>query len=54
MCIRDRVKSRAALFEATWEKYHKGSAFVPGGPGWPGASMDYLKDFSINIDSRCV
>ena len=34
------VKSRAALFEATWEKYHKGSAFVPGGPGWPGASMD--------------
>ena len=46
------VKSRAALFEATWEKYHKGSAFVPGGPGWPGASMDYLKDFSIDIDSE--
>ena len=46
------VKSRAALFEATWEKYHKGSAFVPGGPGWPGASMDYLKDFSFDIDAE--
>ena len=46
------VKSRTALFEATWEKYHKGSAFVPGGPGWPGASMDYLKDFSFDIDAE--
>ena len=43
------VKSRAALFEATWEKYHKGSAFVPGGPGWPGASMDYLKDLTNSV-----
>ena len=40
--------SRAALFEATWEKYHKGTAFVPGGPGWPGNAED-VKDF--NIDS---
>lgn len=46
------VKSRVALFEGTWEKYHRGTAFVPGGPGWPGASMDYLKDFSIDIDSE--
>lgn len=46
------VKSRVALFEGTWEKYHKGTAFVPGGPGWPGASMDYLKDFTINIDTE--
>lgn len=46
------VKSRVALFEATWEKYHKGTAMVPGGSGWPGASMDYLKDFSINIDNE--
>lgn len=46
------VKSRVALFEGTWEKYHKGTAFVPGGPGWPGASMDYLKDFTINIDAE--
>ena len=46
------VKSRVALFEGTWEKYHKGTAFVPGGPGWPGATMDYLKDFNVNIDSE--
>ena len=29
-------KSRVALFEATWLKYHKGTDRVPGGPGWPG------------------
>ena len=46
------LKSRVALFEGTWEKYHKGTARVPGGPGWPGANKDYLKDFSIDIDSE--
>lgn len=46
------MKSRVALFEGTWEKYHKGTAFVPGGPGWPGAEMDYLKDFTIDIDAE--
>ena len=46
------VKSRVALFEGTWEKYHKGTAFVPGGSGWPGASMEYLKGFNIDIDSE--
>lgn len=45
-------KSRVALYEGTWEKYHKGTARVPGGPGWPGANMDYLKDFSIDIDQE--
>lgn len=45
-------KSRVALFEGTWEKYHKGTARVPGGPGWPGAKMDYLKDFTIDIDAE--
>lgn len=30
------LKSRVALYEGTWEKYFKGTAFVPGGPGWPG------------------
>ncbi len=45
-------KSRVALYEATWEKYHNGTARVPGGPGWPGAQKDYLKDFTINIDSE--
>jgi hypothetical protein len=32
------IKSRAALFEATWLRYFKGTAFVPDGPGWPGAA----------------
>lgn len=43
------LKSRVGLFEGTWEKYHRNTAFVPGGPGWPGANKDYLKDFSINL-----
>lgn len=29
-------KSRVALYEASWETYHQGTARVPGGPGWPG------------------
>lgn len=45
-------KSRVALFEATWLKYHQGTARVPLGPGWPGASKSYNKDFSINIDNE--
>lgn len=35
------LKSRVALFEGTWLKYFKGTAFVPNGEGWPGASKDY-------------
>lgn len=31
-----QFKSRVALNEATWLKYFKGTAFVPGGEGWPG------------------
>ena len=46
------LKSRVALFEGTWEKYHKGTARVPGGPGWPGAQKDYLKGFTIDIDAE--
>lgn len=30
------LKSRVALFEGTWLKYFKGTAFVPNGEGWPG------------------
>lgn len=40
-------KSRVALFEASWETYHKGTAFVPGGDGWPGDPKD-LTDFNID------
>jgi hypothetical protein len=46
------LKSRVALFEGTWEKYHKGTAFVPGGSGWPGATMDYLKSYKVDIDNE--
>ena len=45
-------KSRVALFEGTWLKYHKGTNRVPGGPGWPGAAMAYNKDFKIDIDKE--
>lgn len=43
-------KSRVALHEATWLKYHKGTAHVPGGPGWPGEGK--VKNFNINIDQE--
>lgn len=45
-------KSRVALFEGTFEKYHKGSGRVPGDPNWPGASMSYNSGKSFNIDSH--
>ncbi|MGL4851621.1 MAG: RagB/SusD family nutrient uptake outer membrane protein [Phocaeicola sp.] len=45
-------KSRVALYEATWLKYHKGTARVPGGGGWPGASKEYNTGFSIDIDAE--
>lgn len=34
-------RSRVALFEGTWLKYHKGTAFVPGGTGWGGSATNY-------------
>ncbi len=43
------LHARVALFEATWEKYHKGTAFVPGGTGWPGKdAQGYNADTEIN------
>ena len=46
------MKSRVALFEGTWLKYHQGTARVPGGPGWPGANAPYLTGFSIDLDTE--
>lgn len=46
------MKSRVALFEGTWLKYHQGTARVPGGPGWPGANVPYLTGFSIDLDAE--
>ncbi|HZL11867.1 MAG TPA: RagB/SusD family nutrient uptake outer membrane protein [Prolixibacteraceae bacterium] len=44
-------KSRVALYEATWLKYFKGTAFVPNGPGWPGANKDYNKNYTFKSGS---
>lgn len=33
------LKSRVALYEATWERYHAGTCFVPGNEKWPGAAI---------------
>ena len=41
------LKSRVALFEATWEKYHAGTALVPNGTGWPGAGKDYNAGYQV-------
>lgn len=49
------MKSRVALYEATWLKYFKGTAFVPNGTGWPGASKDYNASYkypSGSIDTE--
>ncbi len=45
------VKSRVALFEASWLKYFKGTAFVPNGTNWPGASKDYNKSYQYPAGS---
>jgi hypothetical protein len=49
------LKSRVALFEGTWLKYFKGTAFVPNGEGWPGKDKDYNANYSYpsgDIDSE--
>ena len=39
------IKSRVALYEGTWLKYFKGTAFVPNGEGWPGKSKEYNANY---------
>lgn len=39
-------KSRVALYEGTWLKYFKGTAFVPNGNGWPGKEKDYNNNYT--------
>ncbi|MEI3118059.1 MAG: hypothetical protein V8T12_03620 [Parabacteroides johnsonii] len=49
------MKSRVALFEGTWLKYFKNTAFVPNGPGWPGKEKDYNANYQYptgDIDSE--
>mgnify|MGYP001159054681 FL=1 len=45
-------KSRVALYEATFEKYHRGSGRVPGDAGWPGKDMPYNQGKSFDIDGE--
>lgn len=45
-------KSRVALFEATFEKYHRGSGRVPGDSDWPGANMSYNQGKTFDIDGE--
>lgn len=39
------LKSRVGLYEGTFLKYFKGTAFVPCGPGWPGKEKEYNADY---------
>lgn len=46
------LKSRYALYEGTFEKYHKGTGRVPGDSNWPGAGMSYNSGKSFDIDGE--
>ncbi|MFD2599675.1 RagB/SusD family nutrient uptake outer membrane protein [Sphingobacterium corticis] len=49
------IRSRVALFEGTWLKHHKGTAMVPNGSAWPGATKEYNQGYqypSGSIDSE--
>lgn len=54
------MKSRVALFEATWEKYHAATCFVPGNKKWPGqayAPKGYSYDAATEINyflDQCI
>ncbi|MFT4203952.1 MAG: RagB/SusD family nutrient uptake outer membrane protein [Chitinophagaceae bacterium] len=45
------LKSRVALYEGTWLKYFKGTAFVPNGTNWPGAAKDYNASYEYQSGS---
>lgn len=40
-------KSRVALFEASWLKYHSGTGLVPNTASWPGKSKDYNASYQF-------
>ena len=49
------IKSRVALYEGTWLKYFKGTAFVPNGEGWPGKVKEYNASYQFpsgSVDSE--
>lgn len=44
------VKSRVALYEATFEKYHRNTGRVPGDANWPGKKL--YPEYSTDIDGE--
>lgn len=44
------LKSRVALFEATFLKYHKGTGRVPGDETWPGKIVH--PNFTLDVDAE--
>lgn len=50
------LKSRVALYEATFEKYHQGTGRVPGDANWPGKrvhpnfTLDVAKEVNFFLD----
>ena len=63
------LKSRVALYEATWEKYHANTCFVPGNSKWLGketwpdftwpsgsaeAEINYFLDQAIDASEKAV
>ena len=44
-------RSRVALYEGTWLTYFAGTAFVPQGQGWPGATKDYNASYQYPTGS---
>lgn len=45
-------KSRIALYEATFEKYHRGTGRVPGDANWPGKNKSWSQSFTINQNNE--
>jgi susD family protein len=45
-------KSRIALYEATFEKYHRGTGRVPGDATWPGKNKSWNQSFTINQNNE--
>ncbi|MBV8040301.1 RagB/SusD family nutrient uptake outer membrane protein [Bacteroides sp. AN502] len=41
------LKSRVALFEASWLRYFNNTPFVPNGEGWPGKAKDYNANYQF-------
>ncbi len=41
------LRSRVGLFEGTWLKYFKGTAFVPNGTNWPGKTVSYNSSYQF-------